>query len=226
MPDALFAESILASRSQDDVRSDLRTPKPPRIQTAPLLRVRPPSKDQAMTNSQAQYLNHRRAQTTLAFRRSNTPPPYSYGSSVSLDPASLSPVPDSEAIAEIQKVITAKDEGDTRWQVIEASIAHGRQSQSSIEMQFSNDEEADHGAGNEDAAEDTAGADFDALLQNLEESGFVRPSGVTEDNGAQRGRSEERLSLRQGTKNNSPEMVKLWPGLVLQTAAGDGSELF
>ncbi|KAJ9603994.1 hypothetical protein H2200_011516 [Cladophialophora chaetospira] len=115
----------------------IRAPMPLHAQVAGILRAQSPfTRQHVLTQAQSRTRavlgpgNHNALappsygspQTSIP--RPNGPPPYSYGSSVSLDPALLSPEPYPPAIAAIKQVIPA-NEGKTIEEMIAALEAHG-----------------------------------------------------------------------------------------------------
>jgi hypothetical protein len=103
--------------------------------------------------------------------------PYSYGSAVSLDPASLSSVPDPIAVAEIKRLIPKipmRGHCKDVWAMLEILKADGKGvislNQKEQLARLTQEAEA---SGGDSLTCPTIGAEFDALLQTLTDSGLM-----------------------------------------------------
>ncbi|KIW89780.1 uncharacterized protein Z519_09937 [Cladophialophora bantiana CBS 173.52] len=85
------------------MKMPIPTPMPLHHPTAGLLRTQSPLVGQHLLSMPIHF--HRASTTPLVWTTLDAPPPHSYGSCVSLDPASLSPIPDPVAVAEIKRLI-------------------------------------------------------------------------------------------------------------------------
>ncbi|EXJ66134.1 uncharacterized protein A1O5_10749 [Cladophialophora psammophila CBS 110553] len=84
------------------MKTPMPTPMPLHHPTAGLLRTQSPLVGQHLLSMPIYF--HRASTNPLARMTLNAPLPHSYGSCVSLDPASLSPIPDPVAVAEIKRL--------------------------------------------------------------------------------------------------------------------------
>ncbi len=105
--------------------------------------------------------------------------PYSYGSEVSLDPASLSAVPDEAAIAEIKRLVPEvpmRDQCRDIWAMLETLQSDGKFATSLHHQESATKKTQAPGAWPGDSLAFTAGKDFDAMLNTLGNTGPMVPS--------------------------------------------------
>ena len=104
-PPQPVSPALVASRSSPTRQHDSSPPKMPmplHTRTAGVLRIQSPSTGQQLPYSHQNFIG--RTSTPLS-RVAAGPYGYPHSSLLSLDPASLSPVPDSVAVAEIRRII-------------------------------------------------------------------------------------------------------------------------
>ncbi|OQU97401.1 hypothetical protein CLAIMM_03334 [Cladophialophora immunda] len=148
-------------------------PMPLHHPTAGLLRTQSPLAGQLMLSFPVQF---HRTPTPLA-RTLDAPLPHSYGSLVTLDPASLSPIPDPVAVAEIKRLIPQVLQSTGYKDVTEmvAALTADKPSTTATADDvdgptLASDQIVDGLV--EDYTAEMAGAEFDAFLSQMSDQDF------------------------------------------------------
>ncbi|OCT50466.1 hypothetical protein CLCR_07608 [Cladophialophora carrionii] len=153
----------------------IKMPMPLHPRTAGILRSESPLIGQHLRASSQTPLG--RTSAPLG-RSANEQPPYSFGSSVSLDPRSLSPIPDPVALAEIKRMVpqiqSTKEGLRNLGGMIEALGAYVKHASNapapaSYEDQMSNSGRTSQTMSEGDFSNTLAGSAFDAFLNDLED---------------------------------------------------------